>query len=195
LARDCKELSSFIQDVPDSLRDSLERHERVVIEGTQGFGLSPLHARHYPYVTSRDTTAAAFLSETGLSPLDVDDIVLTIRAFPIRVGSKNAGPLEDEIDWDTITREGDHLEALEELTSVTQKVRRVGRFSSVVVKQAIRANKPTRIVLNHLDYLLSEDAALFLRDTEIQIAHNICLVGTSRKDVLDSRSFSLLNLS
>jgi len=65
----------------------------VIIEGTQGFGLSLLHAADYPYVTSRDTTAAAFVSEAGLSPLDVDDIVLVLRAFPIRVGG-NSGPFK-----------------------------------------------------------------------------------------------------
>ena len=73
------------------LRAALNRKERVIIEGTQGFGLSVLHSPYYPKATSRDTTAAGFVSEAGLSPLDVDDIVLVIRAFPIRVPG-NSGP-------------------------------------------------------------------------------------------------------
>jgi len=96
-AKDISELKPFITSVPAMLRFSLDNKERIIIEGTQGFGLSPFHARHYPYATSRDTTAAAFLSETGLSPLDVDDVVMVIRAFPIRVAGCS-GPFPDEID-------------------------------------------------------------------------------------------------
>ncbi len=82
----------------------LDRRARVIVEETQGFGSSPLNARHFPYVTSRDTTASAFLSETGLSPLDVDDVSLVIRSFPIRVEG-NSGPLKDEINWATVSKE------------------------------------------------------------------------------------------
>jgi adenylosuccinate synthase len=151
-AKDIPELKPFISPIPTMLRSALNHKERVIIEGTQGFGLSPLHARHYPYATSRDTTAAAFLSETGLSPLDVDDVVLTIRAFPIRVEG-NSGPLPGEIDWETLTREGAHQALIQEKTSVTKRLRRVARFEPGIVQQAISINRPTRIVLNHLDYL------------------------------------------
>lgn len=150
--KDIRELEPFATDVTEILRDALDRHERIIIEGTQGFGLSPLHARHYPYTTSRDTTAAAFLAETGLSPLDVDDVVLTIRAFPIRVAG-NSGPLKDEISWETITAEGMHYLPIEERTSVTKQVRRVARFNPDIVKMAVKINNPTRVVMNHLDYL------------------------------------------
>jgi adenylosuccinate synthase len=151
-AKDIQMLKPFIIDVPKTLRKALSHDKRIIIEGTQGFGLSPLHARHYPYTTSRDTTAAAFLAETGLSPLDVDDVVLTIRAFPIRVAG-NSGPLINEIDWNTITLEGNHIHLIEEKTSVTKQIRRVARFSSDIVNKAIEINRPTRIVLNHLDYI------------------------------------------
>ncbi|MCK5232760.1 MAG: adenylosuccinate synthetase, partial [Desulfobulbaceae bacterium] len=145
-AKNIPELKPFITDVPELLRNTLGLQKRIIIEGTQGFGLSPLHARHYPYTTSRDTTAAAFLSETGLSPLDVDDVVLTIRAFPIRVAG-NSGPLINEIDWQTVTTEGHHIQPIEERTSVTKQIRRVARFSPDVVRKAIEVNRPTQIVL------------------------------------------------
>lgn len=151
-AKNIPELKPFINDVPEILRDVLDRNERIIIEGTQGFGLSPLHARHYPFTTSRDTTAAAFLGETGLSPLDVDDVIMVLRAFPIRVAG-NSGPLANEIDWETITNEGRHKYSIVEKTSVTKQLRRVARFSADIVKKAIEANKPSKIVLNHLDYL------------------------------------------
>lgn len=155
-AKDIPDLKPFITNIPEILRNALDHHERIIIEGTQGFGLSPLHARYYPYTTSRDTTAAAFLAETGLSPLDVDDVILTIRAFPIRVAG-NSGPLVDEIDWKTVSAEGGYNQPFEERTSVTKHVRRVARFSSEIVRKAIQINNPTKIVLNHLDYICSGD--------------------------------------
>ncbi|MHC1744967.1 MAG: adenylosuccinate synthetase [Syntrophobacteraceae bacterium] len=150
--KDMPELTPFKAKVSTLLRNALEQQKRIIIEGTQGFGLSPLHARDYPYATSRDTTAAAFLAEAGLSPVDVDDVVLTIRTFPIRVAG-NSGPLADEIDWETIGLEGGHPNPIVEKTSVSKKIRRVARFSPEIVRQAIEVNRPSRIVLNHLDYL------------------------------------------
>lgn len=151
-AKDIPELSGYIRCVNDELRSRLNRKHRIVIEGTQGFGLSPLHSGYNPFVTSRDTTAAGFLSEVGLSPFDVDEIALVIRAFPIRVGG-NSGPLPNEIDWDTISSEiGNGLKICEH-TSVTKHIRRVGRFDPEIVRRAIAANNPSVIFLNHLDYL------------------------------------------
>jgi len=181
-AKDIPELKPFISSV-SMLRSALDKKERIIIEGTQGFGLSPLHARHYPYATSRDTTAAAFLSETGLSPLDVDDVVLTIRAFPIRVEG-NSGPLPDEIDWETVTREGGHQSLIQEKTSVTKRLRRVARFEPSIVRQAISINSPTRIVLNHLDYIgvmgeneRQQGIGVFIQHVEENINADITLVG------------------
>ncbi len=152
LAKDERRLQPFIAPVPQFLRQHLDAGERLILEGTQGFGLSVLHAPDYPYVTSRDTTAAAFVSEAGLSPLDVDEVVLVIRAFPIRVGG-NSGPLTREVDWKTLALESGCREDLVEYTSVTKTIRRVARFDPEIVRQAILVNKPTTIVLNHLDYV------------------------------------------
>ena len=167
------------------MRSTLNKGERLIIEGTQGYGLSLLHSQHYPYVTSRDTTAAGFLSETGLSPLDVDDVVLVLRAFPIRV-SGNSGPLPQEINWDVIAAESGTGLGLSELTSVTRTVRRVARFEPDIVRQAIAANNPSRIVLNHLDHVdvnctkansLTKQAGRFVQEVESAIGKNIDYFG------------------
>lgn len=164
-AKDDPRLASYIRPTMPLLREFLDGGERVIIEGTQGFGLSVFHGSDYPNVTSRDTTAAGFLSEVGLSPFDVDDIVLVIRAFPIRVAG-NSGKLPEEIDWATVTAESGSQSPLSEHTSVTGGLRRVARFDSEVVAKAIQANRPTRIVLNHLDYVDAEAQRLG-RPTEI----------------------------
>ena len=64
---------------------------------------------------SRDTTAAAFLAEAGLSPFDVDDIVMVLRAFPIRVAG-DSGPLPEETTWPEIASNGGYEEFLGEFT-------------------------------------------------------------------------------
>jgi adenylosuccinate synthase len=156
LARDEPRLKKYLRPVIPELRDLLTEGKRIIVEGTQGFGLSVLHGE-YPSVTSRDTTAAAFVAESGLSPLDVDDVVLVIRAFPIRVPG-NSGDLKDEIDWQTITKESGSSKRVVEYTSVTKGLRRVGRFDPEIVRRAILANQPSRVILNHLDYVDAEVA-------------------------------------
>lgn len=152
LAREDESLKPYIRPATPFLRERLNKNERIIVEGTQGFGLSVLHAQDYPFATSRDTTAAGFVAEAGLSPLDVDDIVLVIRTFPIRVAG-NSGPLPKEFSWEELTTESGSNSPIIEYTSVTKNMRRVARFDAEIVRQSVMYNRPTRIVLNHLDYL------------------------------------------
>jgi adenylosuccinate synthase len=185
LAKDELRLKPFLSPIPQLLRSRLDRGDRLILEGTQGFGLSLLHSPYYPFVTSRDTTAAAFLSEAGLSPLDVDEVVLVIRAFPIRVGG-NSGPLPNEFDWHILSSESGSKSLIQEYTSVTRSLRRVARFDADVVKQAIAVNAPTHIVLNHLDYVdyscrelnrLCGRATEFVQELESAISAQIDYLG------------------
>lgn len=186
-AKDDPRLRPYIEDAKDLLTRLLDAGDRVVIEGTQGYGLSVLHTPHYPYATSRDTTAAGFLSEVGLSPLDVDDVVLVIRSFPIRVPG-NSGPLPRETSWEQLTAECGADELVVEMTSVTKSVRRVARFDGAIVRSAINANRPTRLVLNHLDYIgrrgahrqeLNAERMGFLAEVERSIGRAVDFVGVS----------------
>ncbi|CAM3589915.1 adenylosuccinate synthetase [Arcobacter aquimarinus] len=169
LAKDVEELKPFISNTKEFLFERIIKKEKIIIEGTQGFGLSLIHSPHYPFTTSRDTTAAGFLSEVGLSPFDVEDIILVIRTYPIRVEG-NSGKLENEISWD-------ELEQLPEFTSVTKKMRRIAKFDSKIVKKAIIANRPTNIVLNHLDYINEVDRIKYLKEIEESIAQKVNYIG------------------
>lgn len=151
LAKNTDVLRPFLCDTEEFLRTELRKSHEVVIEGTQGFGLSVLHSKEYPYVTSRDTSAAAFASEAGVSPFDVNNIIMTLRAFPIRV-SGNSGPLPNETTWNDITERANSDSDILEYTTVTQRVRRVAYFDADVVKRSIISNRPNIVVLNHCDY-------------------------------------------
>ena len=68
LASNCEMLQGMIYDTKKIMRRLVDKGGDLIIEGSQGYGSSLLHTTYYPYCTSRDTTAAAFLSEAGLSP-------------------------------------------------------------------------------------------------------------------------------
>lgn len=190
LAKDERRLQPFVTPVTQFLRQHLKAGERLILEGTQGFGLSLLHSPHYPYVTSRDTTAAAFVSEAGLSPLDVDEVVLVLRTFPIRVPG-NSGPLPREIDWETVsstTGQG----SIVEYTSVTRSVRRVARFDARIVRAALQVNAPTHIVLNHLDYVANFEHAATIPEKAIEFVHAVESSISSTVDYLGFGPSSLI---
>jgi adenylosuccinate synthase len=183
--RDIPELAPYLGDASTRLRELIDAGERVLVEGTQGFGLSVLHSPHYPHATTRDTSAAGAIAEVGVSPLDVDQVVLVIRTFPIRVAG-DSGPLPREVDWPTVTEESGSERPLEEHTSVTGRVRRVGRFDPEIVRRAIAVNRPSTIVLNHIDYVdarcrelgtLTKRARGFIGETSEHIGATIGLVG------------------
>jgi len=182
-------LRALITDVAEECNRGLDRGQKVLIEGTQGFGLSLYQSEFYPKATSRDTTAAGFLSEVGLSPRRVKEIVVVFRTFPIRVAGEQAGVLRDEIDWETVQRESAYPTALCEYTTVTQKVRRVSRFDWFLARRAVDVNRPTRIAVMGFDYLdyrnyrktslddLGDNSARFVQRFGIEIG-SISYAGT-----------------
>ncbi|MDR1584349.1 MAG: adenylosuccinate synthetase [Prevotellaceae bacterium] len=192
-AKDEVRLQKYIRnDTKAFLRNLLNNNERVIIEGTQGFGLSLLHSDLFPYSTSRDTSAAAFVSEAGLSPLDVDDVIMVLRSFPIRVGG-NSGPLPLEIDWKYITENSGNASDIIEYTSVTKKIRRVAKFHPEIVKKSIEVNKPSRIVLNHVDYFdhncnnghITNSTHKEIKEIENLIGQKIDFIGMDQKSLYE----------
>jgi len=194
-AKNHGELAPYIADTKSLMRDFLDNDKQIIIEGTQGFGLSPINSTYYPYCTSRDTTAAGFLMETGLSPFDVENIIMVIRAYPIRV-SGNSGPLPNETGWESIKHSSGSTVDLTEYTSATNCVRRVAEFDAEIVKKAIEVNKPNIIVLNHADYIdyschdsyiIPVTVEAFIKNISSEINMGIDYVGTGKVALLSTR--------
>jgi adenylosuccinate synthase len=139
-----------VETVATLLHSRIEDGGDIVVEGTQGFALSLLHGPDYPYVTSRDTTAAGFAMEVGLSPRHIDKIVMVIRTFPIRVAG-TSGPFANEFSWEHIKALSGAPEVFPEYTSVTKRLRRVARFDLEAVKLACKYNCPTSLAVMGLD--------------------------------------------
>ena len=153
-------LKPLITDVSAEANSAVDCGKKILIEGTQGSGLSLYHSPYYPKTTSRDTNAAAFMSEVGLSPRLASEVVLVFRTFPIRVAGRQAGPLKDEITWEELQAESNSPTPLSEFTSVTRKLRRLGRFDWEQARRAIKLNRPTRLALNFADYLGFENRSV-----------------------------------
>lgn len=195
LASEYPALRNYLGDTSAVMREALNRNRLIVIEGSQGFGLSLLHGGYYPNATSRDTTAASFVGEAGLSPRDVKDVILVLRAHPIRVAG-NSGPLKGETSWVEIAKAAGLPPDYCELTTATRKVRRVGTFDPELVRRAIEVNNPTHVVLNHFDYVdrhvgegqLCLSALRVLENVEKSIRRTVDWLGTGPAGLVERNS-------
>ncbi|WP_456398608.1 adenylosuccinate synthetase, partial [Palaeococcus sp. (in: euryarchaeotes)] len=141
-AKDIKELEPYLTDVAQEVNDALDEGKLILIEGTQGFGLS-LYYGSYPYVTSKDTSASAIASDVGVGPTRVDDVIVVFKSFPTRVG---AGPFPTEMSEEEADRMG-----LVEYGTVTGRRRRVGWFDYEFAKYSARVNGATVLAITMLD--------------------------------------------
>lgn len=171
----------------------------VLIEGTQGYGLG-LHAGHYPQCTSSDCRAVDFVAMAGVDPSWFDDYEawVVFRTYPIRVAG-NSGPLKGETSWEDLGFEP-------ELTTVTQKVRRVGTWDPDLARESIIANggsAVTRVSLSMADYVVPELAGFdtdqfldadpqvqkdlyeLIRKVESDSGARVCLVGTGPQTFIE----------
>lgn len=147
LARDLPELKSFICDLSEKVNDYIDAGSEVLIEGTQGTFLSLYHGT-YPHVTSRDTTASAFLSEVGLGPKKVGDVIVVFKSYVTRVGP---GPLRGELSFEEAAKLG-----WVEYGTVTGRPRRVAPFDFDLAKRAVALNSATAVAITKVDALFPE---------------------------------------
>lgn len=142
------------ENTPALIASWQDEGDNVLIEGTQGSALSLLHS-HYPYCTSIDTNAAGIISEVGIAPSRVTDVLLVCRTYPIRVAG-NSGPMENEISWDELNRrivEMGGTPITPEKTTVTKKIRRIAEWDDELYRQSCLLNAPTQIALMFADYI------------------------------------------
>lgn len=130
------------------------------LEVSQGFSLG-LNSRFYPKVTSRECTVMQGMADARVAPSMMRNIFMALRTYPIRVGNVDgfsSGEYYDdqfEVSWD-------ELGLAPELTTVTQRVRRVFTFSTEQLSEAYKANLPTHMFINFMNYLEQEAQAQIL---------------------------------
>lgn len=210
LARDILELRPFVRESREVLEDAFRAGARMLLEGTQGTGLSLYHG-DYPHVTSRDTTVAGCLSEAGIAPSRVRRVIMVCRSYPIRVQNPDvegmsSGPMEQELNWEEVARRSgqsaEELRALEK-TSTTLRQRRVAEFSWTLLRKAATLNGPTDIALTFADYIserntdarrfeqLTPDTINFIEEIERVAAAPVSLISTRfhYRSIIDRRAW------
>ena len=174
LARDYKELDQYISKEPNQYNETLPVYlsqamnngSTILHEGSQGFSLDINHGSHYPYCTSRGTTAIQNAADMGINQFQIGDVYLVIRPYPIRVGNVveegktlgvSGGCYKDheEITWAQVAQAAGAPPEVTagELTTVTKRLRRVFSFSKQQLREAALVNGATRIALNFANYI------------------------------------------
>ena len=139
-------LNSFTVPLWKIINDLGSTNKTIVFEGAQGSMLD-IDFGTYPFVTSSNTISGQIFSGTGFSNRENHKIFGITKAYTTRVGS---GPFPTELD-DNI---GEYLgNKGKEFGTVTKRKRRCGWFDSVLLKQSIKLNGITDIVLTKLDVL------------------------------------------
>ncbi len=207
LAKHIPELKPFIGNTLDLLEDAYLRGEKLLLEGTQGTGLSLYHGI-YPYVTSRDTTGSGCLAEAGIPPSRVRKVIMVCRTYPIRVQSpedKTSGPLRD-ISWEEIARRsGQSASKLRkaEKTTTTKRRRRIGEFEWDLLHRAALLNGATDIALTFTDYIrkenirakrfeqLTQETINFIQEVERVAGAPVSIISTgfNSRSIIDRRSW------
>lgn len=172
IARDCAELTTIpgvkVCDTVDLLNNLVNDYPSgrdIIIESSQGFGLSLMLSGHYPFTTSRDLTPMQILNDVGLHwdccriPTRAKKSVYTIavcRTFPIRVAG-NSGMMKNELSWEDMSRIcGKNL--VPEKTTVTKRVRRIAWFDPDEIRRMHLVCKPDGYFLTFADYV---DSSLY----------------------------------
>jgi adenylosuccinate synthase len=210
LAGDVADLKPQIKRTCEVLDDAFANGKRVLLEGTQGTGLSLYHGE-YPYVTSRDTTASGTMAEAGIPPSRIRRVIMVTRSYPIRVQNpdgkgKTSGTMTLELSWKEIAKRSKlrtkDLVAAEK-TSTTRRQRRVGEFDWALFRKACSLNGPTDIALTFADYLssknqearrfeqLTKESIQFVEELERVSNAPVSLISTrfNERSILDRRSW------
>jgi adenylosuccinate synthase len=180
-AKDLPELAPYLMDVPAELNGALDRGENVLLEGTQGFGIS-LYYGTYPFVTSKDTSASQIASDNGVGPTRIDDVIVVFKAYPTRVGE---GPFSTEMSRESSDRLG-----IQEFGTVTHRQRRIGEWDGTMARYSAMINGCTQAAITGIDKVdhdcfgvteygkLSKKAKDFLAQAEADIGAPVTLIST-----------------
>ncbi|MFP4351066.1 MAG: adenylosuccinate synthase [Desulfococcaceae bacterium] len=144
--RFAEELAPYVSNISIVIDEAIRSGKQVLFEGAQGTHLDIDHGT-YPFVTSSNTVAGNACSGAGLGPGEITDVMGIVKAYTTRVGS---GPfpceLFDEVG-EAIQKKG------AEFGATTGRKRRCGWLDAVMLRNAVRLNGLTGLVITKLDVL------------------------------------------
>ncbi len=192
-AKDVPELAEYLTDVPLELNTALDNGETILLEGTQGFGIS-LYFGTYPFVTSKDTSASQIAADNGVGPTKIDDVIVVFKAYPTRVGE---GPFGTEM-----SRDDSHRLGIQEFGTVTHRERRIGGWDGEMARYSAMINGCTQAAITGIDHIdeacygatsfegLTKKAKDFIRQAEDDIGVPVTLISTGPEtsQIIDLRN-------
>ena len=206
-AKEVPELADYLADVPQMVNDSVRAGEEVLIEASQGFGLS-LYYGNYPYVTSKDTSAASACADVGLGPTNVSDVYVIFKSYMSRVGEDpfihylSDEEMEGNPLWADILERAKQADSpgetdneriafyFGEKGTVTGRPRKIGAFDFELARYSSMVNSATQIAVTCIDKMfpecagvkieddLTEDARAYLKNIESELDVPITLIST-----------------
>lgn len=139
-------LAPHVTNVSVAIHESVKAGKQVLFEGAQGTHLDIDHGT-YPYVTSSNTVSGNACCGAGIGMKEITGVVGIVKAYTTRVG---AGPFPSEL-FDDI---GDRIqEKGAEFGATTGRRRRCGWLDTVILRNSVRLNGLTGLVITKLDVL------------------------------------------
>jgi len=141
-----EKLAPHVTNISVFISDALKKGQQVLFEGAQGTHLDIDHGT-YPYVTSSNTVAGNACCGAGIGPKALTEIIGIVKAYTTRVGR---GPFPTEL-FDEI---GDQIQKKGvEFGATTGRKRRCGWLDTVLLRNSVRLNGLTGLVITKLDVL------------------------------------------
>jgi adenylosuccinate synthase len=145
-SRYAERLAPLVTNVSVVIDQGVRRGGQVLFEGAQGTHLDIDHGT-YPYVTSSNTVSGNACCGAGIGPTGISDVYGIVKAYTTRVGE---GPFPSEL-FDAV---GDAIQKKgAEFGATTGRKRRCGWLDLVILRNAVRLNGLTGLVITKLDVL------------------------------------------
>ncbi|MGA8180028.1 MAG: adenylosuccinate synthase, partial [Desulfobacterales bacterium] len=139
-------LAPHVVNISVVMNQAIKKHKQILFEGAQGTHLDIDHGT-YPFVTSSNTISGNACCGAGIGPKEITGVAGIVKAYTTRVGS---GPFPTELFDET----GDRIQAKgAEFGATTGRRRRCGWLDTVLVRNAVRLNGLTGLVITKLDVL------------------------------------------
>lgn len=139
-------LAPYITNISEFIEDMERKGCSLLFEGAQGTHLDIDHGT-YPFVTSSNTVAGNACCGAGLGPTHITRVLGVVKAYTTRVGG---GPFPTEL----LDATGERVrEVGGEFGATTGRPRRCGWLDLVVVKNSIRLNGLSGLLITKLDVL------------------------------------------
>lgn len=200
-----------VMDTMQYINDAINDGKNIIVEGSQGCDLDINYGLPYPNTTSRQCHAGQLVADCGISPRLVDNIIMIMRPYPIRISNttnlhdENGEVLKvssgdyagsQELTWDIIKERCGAPADIEfgEQTTVTKKTRRVFEMNWDRLKYVTMLNRPTGIALNFVQYIdwnaykcksydeLPSSVRVFIEKVETETGVPVVLIGTGQNN-------------